>query len=323
MTRSAYLIYNPTAGQGDPDLELKLLQTLLSPKFDLHIQKTTEEINADQLAHQALDKGFKTVIAAGGDGTISATAGVLINTHVAFGIIPCGTANALASTLGIASSIEEACETILAGHTRIIDTALCNKQPMLLLAGVGFEADTIEGTSKQVKKNLGMLAYILSGLQQLREFEQFNAEIETDEKIIKVTAAAITVANAAPATSILAQGPSKVIFDDGLLDVTIVAPKNRASAVTASYHLLQTALQNEEAQRDDIGYLKTKRVKITTDPLQNVVVDGEVIGNTAIEVEIIPHSLIIFVPATQGDSPPEKIENLPKSQVEAKIKSID
>lgn len=322
MTRSAYLIYNPTAGQGDPDLELKLLQTLLSPNFDLHTEKTTEEVDAGQLARQALSKGFKTIIAAGGDGTISATAGVLINTNVAFGIIPCGTANALASTLGISPSLEEACQTIVAGHTRIIDTALCNGQPMLLLVGVGFEADTIEGTNQQIKKNLGMLAYIFSGLQQLREFEQFEAEIETDEKVIKVTATAVTVANAAPATSILAQGPSKVIFDDGLLDVTILAPKNRAGAITASYHLLQTALQNEEVQRDDIGYLKTKRVKITTNPLQNVVVDGEVIGNTAIEVEIIPHSLIIFVPATHGDSHPEKLENLPKSQVEAKTQEL-
>ncbi|ACK70058.1 diacylglycerol kinase catalytic region [Gloeothece citriformis PCC 7424] len=318
MTRSAYLIYNPSAGQGNPDLELKLITTLLSPKFDLHVEKTTEEVSADQLAHQALEKGFKTVIAAGGDGTISATAGVLINSQVAFGILPCGTANALATTLGIPPSVEEACQTIIAGHTRIIDTALCNGKPMLLLAGVGFEADTIEGTDKQAKKNFGMLAYIFSGLKQLREFEQFETAIETDEKVINITATAVTVANAAPATSILAQGPSKVIFDDGLLDVTIVAPVNRASAVTASYHLLQTALQNEEAQRDDIGYLRTKWVKISTDPVQNVVVDGEVIGQTSIEIKCVPHSLIIFVPATRNDSPVEKLDNLPKSQIQAK-----
>ncbi|WP_013324271.1 YegS/Rv2252/BmrU family lipid kinase [Gloeothece verrucosa] len=321
MTRSAYLIYNPTAGQGDPEQELQLIQSLLAPEFDLYTEKTTEEVDAAALAKDAIEKGFKTVIAAGGDGTISATAGVLINSHVAFGILPCGTANALASTLGIPPSAEEACQTILAGHTRIVDTATCNGQPMLLLAGVGFEADTIEGTNKQAKKNWGMLAYVFSGLRQLREFERFEAEIETDDKLIEVTAAAVTVANAAPATSILAQGPARVICDDGLLDVTIVAPKNRASAITASYHLLQTALQNEEAQRDDIGYLRTKRVKITTSPLQNVVVDGEVIGHTEIEVECIPHSLIIFVPATGSNSPPEKLENLPESKVETKTKA--
>ena len=160
----------------------------------------------------------------------------------------------------------------------------------------------------------------MAGIQQLRELESFTAEIETEDKIITVTASAVTVANAAPPTSILAQGPDGVIFDDGLLDVTVVAPVNRAGAIAASYHLLQTALNENAAERNDIGYLRAKRVIIRTEPLQKVVLDGEINGYTPIDVECVPGGLTIFVPQEAAPpSPMEKLEGLPDLIVELKV----
>ncbi|MFB2972651.1 hypothetical protein ACE1CD_27135 [Aerosakkonema sp. BLCC-F183] len=144
---------------------------------------------------------------------------------------------------------------------------LRKKQVMVLLAGIGFEAETVEKADREAKNRFGMLAYILAGVQQIGDLERFESEIETDDKIITVTAAAVTVANVAPPTSMLAQGPTGLIPDDGLLDVTVVAPMNIAGALAASDHLLQTALSGNAAQRDDIGYLRTRKVKINTLPL--------------------------------------------------------
>ncbi len=318
MTRSACLIFNPVAGQSDPDQDLEQIQRLLSPEIDLDIQLTAEEIDPGQLAQEAVERGVETIIASGGDGTLSAAAEALVEKNIPLGVISRGTANAFAAALGIPDTIEEACQTILDGATRVVDAAQCNGKPMVLLAGVGFEAETVEGADRQLKNRLGMLAYFLSGIQQLGEFKTFEAEIETDEKIITVTAAAVTVANAAPSTSIFAQGPAGIIFDDGLLDVTIVAPTNRAGAVAASYHLLQTAFQERAAERSDIGYLRAKRVKVTAQPPQKVVLDGEIIGKTPIEVECIPSGLRLFVPATQAVQPPEKLEGLPELEVKQK-----
>ncbi len=319
MTRSACLIFNPVAGQSDPDQDLEQIQRLLSPEIDLDIQLTAEEIDPGQLAQEAVERGVETIIASGGDGTLSAAAEALVEKNIPLGVISRGTANAFAAALGIPDTIEEACQTILDGTTRVVDAARCNGKPMVLLAGVGFEAETVEGADRQLKNRLGMLAYFLSGIQQLGEFKTFEAEIETDEKIITVTAAAVTVANAAPSTSIFAQGPAGIIFDDGLLDVTIVAPTNRAGAVAASYHLLQTAFQERVAERSDIGYLRSKRVKVTAQPPQKVVLDGEIIGKTPIEVECIPSSLRLFVPASQAVQPPEKLEGLPELEVKQKV----
>ncbi|MGF1590128.1 MAG: YegS/Rv2252/BmrU family lipid kinase [Pleurocapsa sp.] len=318
MTRSACLIFNPVAGQGNSEQDLATIKSILEPEFDLDIQFTTEEVDGGELARKAVKNQVEAVIASGGDGTISAVAEALIETDIPLGAIARGTANAFANALNIPDTIEAACKVIVDGATRKVDAGLCNGRPMILLAGVGFEAETVEDADRQTKNRLGMLAYVLSGIKQLKDFEKFDTILETDDKVIKVKANAITIANAAPPTSILAQGPAGVIYDDGLLDVTIVTPENRASAIAISYHLLQTASNEEAAERDDIGYLRTKWVKVTTDPPQKVVVDGELIGETPIEIKCIPGGLTVFAPTEQIIQAEEKLEHLAGIEIEEK-----
>lgn len=318
MTRSACLIYNPVAGQGDSEQDLATIKSILEPEFDLDIQFTTKEVDGGELARQAVQNNAKIVIASGGDGTVSAVAAALIGTDIPLGAIARGTANAFANALNIPDTIEAACQVIVDGATRKVDAAECNGKPMILLAGIGFEAETIDDADRQTKNRLGMLAYVLSGLKQLKDFEKFETTIETDNKIITVKANAITIANAAPPTSILAQGTAGVIYDDGLLDVTIITPQNRASAIAISYHLLQTASNDEAAEREDIGYLRTKWVKVTTDPPQKIVLDGEIIGETPIEAKCIPGGLTVFAPLEKIPQEQEKLEHLKGIEIKTK-----
>jgi YegS/Rv2252/BmrU family lipid kinase len=319
MKRSACLIFNPVAGQSDPEQDLSSIRALLEPEIDLDIRLTTPDVDAGQLAQEAVKQGVHTIIASGGDGTLSAAAEALMGTSIPLGVISRGTANAFASALGIPDTIEAACQTILAGKTKVVDTALCNGKPMVLLVGIGFEAEVVEKADRETKNRLGMLAYILAGVKQLRDFDTFEATIETDDRVITVNAAAVTIANAAPPTSILAQGPAGIIYDDGLLDLTVVAPENRAGAIASAYHLLQTALRGDAAERDDIGYMRARRIKVTTNPPQKVVLDGEIVGTMPIEVECIPGGLTILVPATEDVQFLEKLEGLPELTVEQKL----
>lgn len=316
----ACLIFNPVAGQSDPEQDLAAIRALLEPEIDLDIRFTTEDVDGDTIAKEAIAQGARIIIASGGDGTLSATAAALVGTSIPLGVISRGTANAFAGALDLPDTIPAACEIILGGATRVVDAALCNGLPMVLLAGIGFEAETVERADRQAKKRFGILAYLMAGLQELRELDSFKVEIETEDKVITVTASAVTVANAAPPTSILAQGPAGVIFDDGLLDITIVAPTSRAGAIAASYHLLQTALnENAAAERNDIGYLRTRRVIVRTDPPQKVALDGEIIGNTPIDVECVPGGLTIFVPRDAAPPAPlEKLEGLPELTIASK-----
>lgn len=300
MTHSACLIFNPVAGQRDPDEDLNKIVNILEPKIELDVQFTTPEKDAEQLTKTAVEQGVQTIIASGGDGTLSAAAGVLVETGIPLGIIPRGTANAIAAALGIPDTIKAACKIILEGKTQKIDVARCNGKPMVLLAGIGFEAKTVEDADRELKNNFGMLAYVLSGLQKLGELEPFEAKIETDENTVTITAGAVTIANAAPPTSILAQGPAGIVYNDGLLDLTIVTPKDQANAISASYELLLSAIFGESAKHEDVKYIRTRYVKVTAKPPQKIALDGEILGETPIHVECIPGGLTIFMP-TQED----------------------
>ncbi|TAF05826.1 MAG: YegS/Rv2252/BmrU family lipid kinase [Nostocales cyanobacterium] len=318
MSRSACLIFNPVAGQGDPELELDQIRSILEPEIKLDIYLTTEAIDADELARAAVERGVEAIIASGGDGTLSAAAEAVVNTNIPLGIISRGTANAFATALNIPDTIAAACQTILQGKTWTVDVASCNDRLMVLLTGIGFEAETVEKADRDTKNRFGMMAYILAGIQELGNLQKFAVEIETEDKIIKTIASAVTVANAAPPTSVLAQGPSGIIFDDGLLDLTIVSPENKTGAIAATFHLFQTASTGTPVERNDIGYLRAKQFKITTDPPQKIVVDGEIVGTTPVEIKCIPAGLRVFVPFVKEEIPTEKLEGLPNLTVEIK-----
>jgi diacylglycerol kinase (ATP) len=298
-SRVAHLIFNPVAGQGNSEQELALIQRMLEPHLHLEIHQTTVELGAEDLAVKAVAANADVILASGGDGTISAVAGAVIGTGTPLGVIPRGTANAFASALGIVSNtltpVRRACEVILAGKTRQVDAAYCNGIPMILLAGIGLEAEVIERADRETKDRWGVLAYLMAGWQQLDEQELFETEVELDGKIERFQAGAITVANAAPITSVLAQGIGQVVFDDGLLDVTVASASSKMDALRTVTSLLGGALMRP-VQNPNIVHMGAKRLKITATPPQKVVVDGEIIGTTPVEVDCIPDGLTVFVP---------------------------
>ncbi len=295
----AHLIFNPVSGQGNAEADLRLIKQLLRPAMKLAIHTTTPQITAQELTQKAIAAHADVIIASGGDGTVSAVADTLVGKDIPLGIIPRGTANAFAVALGISARfnpIRNACDVIIAGNTRVVDAARCNGASMILLAGIGYEAEIVERADREAKNRWGALAYIMAGIQQLNEQKLFETEIEVEGVVKKFHVAAVTVANAAPPTSLMAQGGGTVIVNDGLLDVTIAAPQSDLEALTGMVNLLGAALLKLPTNREDIISLQTKRIKVTANPPQKVVVDGEIIGTTPVEIECIPGGLTVLVP---------------------------
>ncbi|NJK30287.1 MAG: methylglyoxal synthase [Acaryochloris sp. SU_5_25] len=299
QAKVAHLIFNPVSGQGNADQDLVLIEELLSPAMKLVVHLTTSETDPQELVQSAIAAQADLVLASGGDGTISAVAAALFETQIPLGIIPRGTANAFAAALNISAGlmpIRKACDIILQGKTLVVDVAKCNDQPMILLAGIGLEAEVIDRADREAKNRWGALAYIMEGIKQLNQQELFETEIEVEGVVKTFQAGAVTIANAAPPTSVMAQGAGGVNATDGLLDITIGAPQTDLEAVGAMVNLVGAALLRKPTNRADIINLRTRRVKVVTNPPQKVVVDGEMVGTTPIEVECIPQSLIVFAP---------------------------
>ncbi|MCW6037344.1 methylglyoxal synthase [Spirulina subsalsa FACHB-351] len=298
QNRIAHLIFNPVSGQGNAQEELNLIKQMLTPAMSVVVHETQPEVSAQELAQKAIAAQADLIIASGGDGTVSQVAGVLMGTDIPLGIIPRGTANAFAVALGISrlNPISHACEVIVAGKTRIVDTARCNGLPMILLAGVGYEAETVEQANREAKNRWGVLAYIMAGWQKIDTGILFETEITVDDTVRQFEAGAITIANAAPPTSILAQGKGQVVFDDGVLDVTIATATGKLEAVQSMLKLLGSALVQVEPNHPDIVHIQAQKIKVTANPPQKVVLDGEIIGTTPVEVECFPQSLTVLCP---------------------------
>lgn len=294
--RVGHLIFNPIAGQGNPNDDLALIRQILEPQIQINVVYTEAGVDPAEQAKAAMESGTDLIIASGGDGTVSAVAEAVMGTDTPLGVIPRGTANAFAVALGIPTNVQGACETILMGNTLNVDGAYCNGKPMILLTGIGFEAGFVERANRDLKNRFGPLAYILAGVQEFNESHNFEATVEIDGKISEVSTVAITIANAAPATSVLAQGFGQVRFDDGLLDVTIAATQTRLQGLNAITSLFASALVNSPTNREDIICLRTDKIRVTTEPPQKVVVDGEIVGTTPIEVECVPNGLTVFAP---------------------------
>ena len=308
-SRVGYLIFNPVAGQGNPQQELALIRSLLEPQIFLTVITTRPDLDPAEQARELVEAiqartdsepGSSMIIASGGDGTVSAVAGALIDSGVPLGILPRGTANAFSVALGIPTELRAACTNLLVGNTRLIDAARCNAIPMILLAGVGFEAAMVEGASRELKNRIGPLAYILSGAQQLASMETFRATVEIDGETRELVTSAITVANAAPPTSVSAQGFGQVVPDDGLLEITIASPANRLEGLNMLASLVGSALFSSPTRQENLLCFRAARIRIHTDPPQRLVVDGEITEANPVEFRCVPGGLTLLAPLAMG-----------------------
>ena len=293
--RSASLIFNPNSGARPPAEDLKvILEFLAAAAIDVKVFECAE--SPGQSAREAVQTGPDIVLVAGGDGTVGAVASTLAHQPIPLGILPCGTANALAMALGIPRDLRKACEVVLTARPRVIDLARCNGRISSLLVAIGFEAKVVKELTAETKETWGPLAYYVEAFAQLPKRELFEAEIASDDGTVIMKAAAVTIANAAPPSSPLAQGCGEVVFDDGMLDVTIAGPETMMQTVETLAELVMAIVTRRPVESEFLKAIRTRRVKVNARPGQPVVLDGEDIGSTPIAAECLPRALTVLVP---------------------------
>lgn len=291
---SACVIVNPTAGSYRGDEMLEEIKDYLQPFYDLDLQLTTPEITAGDIARRAVRAETQLVVAGGGDGTVSAVASALVNTDVALGILPLGTANALANSLyGAANSsdLKTHCERMAKQRHRKIDTALCNGHTVILLSGIGIESGMISRADSGLKKRWGVLAYVAGAIQELSERQRLDITLRVDGNESEISTYSLIVANAAPITSILAQGGGEPVFDDGVLDVTwLEHTDDTSNALVSMIELLQSGLQ-ENTNPQYVHHAKGRVIEFSAKQHIPVVIDGEVFEFEQVKIECRPQSL--------------------------------
>lgn len=300
IKNKAVLIANPVSGTKLWESKNKQITARLSQYYDLTVHTTTAEISGIDLAKEAIKSQPDVIIACGGDGTVTEVASVLVDTPCKLGIIPLGTANALAHVLmGIRSKIipvEQACELIIEGQASRIDTALCNGERMLLLVGIGFEQKMIEKAHRDAKNESGQLAYLQGFWHALGEHEAQDYTVKLDNNEPQsIHTTSLIIANAAPFTTLLAQSAGQPDHKDGLLDVNWLTPSADSKASTLSIAELVFSSITQTSFAINSHHTNAKRVCVTAENELSYVIDGEVKTAEEIVVEISPKSLSVIM----------------------------
>jgi YegS/Rv2252/BmrU family lipid kinase len=128
---------------------------------------------------RALDAGAELILVWGGDGMVQRCLDVVAGTDTALAVVPAGTANLLATNLGIPQDIEQAVAIGLRGERRELDVGRFNGERFGVMAGAGFDASMIQGADGNLKERFGRLAYVWSGSKSLRA-KPFKAKIAID-----------------------------------------------------------------------------------------------------------------------------------------------
>lgn len=195
--RAAVLI-NPDGGSFDPEQHTP---AALRRLFRTHgIDASVRLVSGDCIAtaaEEARTAGVDVVVAGGGDGTLSAAAGVLAGGDVPLGVLPLGTANHFARDLGIPLSVEEAVRTLAEGRVQALDVGTINGHPFINNSSLGFYPSVVEERHRLQRRwpLPRSLATVLAGFRVFPRFPLLHLHIEADGRRTTCTTPFVFVGN--------------------------------------------------------------------------------------------------------------------------------
>lgn len=232
------------------------------------------------------------VIVGGGDGTLNAAIDGLMETGLPLGILPLGTANDLARTLGIPLSLPEACRVIAAGEIRHIDLGWVNGKHFFNVASLGLSVQITQQLTKEVKRRWGILAYALTALQVVWQSRPFRAEIRVNNQAIRVKTVQIAVGNGRYYGGGMTVAEDATI-DDQRLDLYSLEIKHWWKIVA----LLPAMRQGNHASWPGVRTLGGEEIEVHTFKKKRPInTDGEITTYTPATFRVIPKALAVFAP---------------------------
>jgi YegS/Rv2252/BmrU family lipid kinase len=303
-----YFIMNPAAGSAKDELRPAIEARLQEAGQAFEIYETTGEENVPEVARRACQQGADLVIAAGGDGTVSGVVNGLIHADVPLGIIPAGTGNGLARAMGIPLDPKEALELLVSDHAHFtLDAMQTGNKYYILNVSAGISSRAMKNTSSAEKQRLGMLAYVRTILGDIFQPQRDTFHLRLDGRTLRVRAAEVLVANG----TVLSEPPflfgPRETYSDGVFEVNILTARETKDYVKLALNLLldpqkgSDEVQDFTVHRDLRLDVPGRRVSVQA--------DGELIGQTPVEIKIVPGALKVVVPAPQAEQPSENYES--------------
>ncbi|MBV9851567.1 MAG: diacylglycerol kinase family lipid kinase, partial [Armatimonadetes bacterium] len=247
------LIVNPTAGRGRAGKEVGNIRRLLGgpgKNWAWHWTRATGD--AERMAREAAQAGVPLVVAVGGDGTVYEVANGILATESTLGLIPFGTGNDLARTLGLFNDLELACRTLTEGRTLRLDVGVMEgrgtdgPRRFLVAAGTGYVADVAKTVNQGIRFVSGPAAYVWGAVTTLREFTPFHLTLDVDGETTEADAMFLAIANAPVTGGGMKLAPAARV-DDGMLEVCLVGAVSKPTLLYELTRVFQGTHVNNPA----------------------------------------------------------------------------
>ena len=290
-----FIVVNPVAGVTQPEqVREKIESALQEREIPFEIYETTGDDNFKQIIRNAIQQGFKLVIASGGDGTLSGVVDGLVDTQIPLLILPTGTWNALAQALNIPLQIDDAIELLFREHNiQTIDAMQVDKNYFLLSISAGVGSRTMKDVKREEKRRFGRFADLWSALDHLLEFRSHQFEVKIDGKFTKFRASELMVANSSILGLKILQLDPSIRMDDGKLNVCRIY----ASTINEYLRLAVSMFRGDQKHNWNIFCMEALReVEIHCREKLPVQGDGELIGQLPVTVKIHPKAVQIVTP---------------------------
>jgi len=295
----ALLITNPAAARTQQRAVAAVMQTLAAAGWSAEVLATGGPGDARRLAEYGVERGVDVVAVFGGDGTTMQAAAALVGTDVALGVIPGGTGNLLAGNLRIPASPARAARALVAARPRPFDLGrmerLGGPQYFAVACGAGYDARVMAATLSEQKRRWGMGAYVATTLRLIGNIRSATHIITIDGVEYDAHAAMVLVANCGEVIPPFVKLRAGIRPDDGLLDVVVMQANSFGQSVRAVWDLLRDA-PTAEGMPTFVGYARGREIRVVTEPVEPVQLDGEPGGETPFTVNVVPGAIRIMVP---------------------------
>ena len=294
--RSAALVVNAKSRKGQALFKRACAAMSGLPyEVDAHAVENPEDL--EPTVRRALAAKPDLLILGGGDGTISGLVDLMVGHDVILGVLPLGTANSFARTLGIPLTIEGAVEVIRAGHTRRIDLGMIDGDYFANCAAMGISPKIAETVPHGLKKMLGKVGYLSWAAYQYLRFRPFTLIVGDGPTAVKIRVVEVRISN----------GP----YHGGTELVDAAAVDSGEIVVQAVMgHVKRRLVMNwlasvfrHESRHEKVRDFRGKSLKITTIPKLPISIDGEVLAKTPVTAKVAAGIIRVMAPVS---APPER-----------------
>lgn len=290
------MILNPSAGRAAE----REVRELLAGAAE--IRPTTGPGAAEGLARNALEEGFHTIVAAGGDGTLNEVINGLLPDpgDAVCGLLPLGTGNDFARTVGIPAGLEAAWKIVLERRIQSVDVVESiaeGSRRWLVNMAVGGDVDRVgEKVSPESKQSWGPLAYLKATAETLAELEPYEVEVRFDDEDETIEAAvhSVVVANGRTLAGGIPIAPRAVV-DDGLLDCLLITDVGGLDIASLGAKVLLG--RHLEGGDERLVFRRCRVVELVAEPPMPFHIDGELLPPGPVRFELRPRALPMIVGA--------------------------